>query len=59
MLDLGQIRAALELINWIMGDLAKTTELSPDTVRKICRGTLFGRMKGTEHKLREALNGAV
>jgi len=32
MLDPRQIRAALELISWNMGDLAEATELSPDTV---------------------------
>ena len=55
MLDPRQIRAALELINWTMGDLAEATELSPDTVRKICRGTIVRPHEGTEHKLREAL----
>ena len=38
-----------------MGDLAEATQLSPDTVRKICRGTISRPHEGTEQKLREAL----
>ena len=55
MLDPRQIRAALELINWTMGDLAEAADLSPDTVRKICRGTIARPHEGTEQKIREVL----
>jgi hypothetical protein len=55
MLDPRQIRAALELLNWTTADLAAATELNPDTVRRICRGTIARPHEATEQKIRAAV----
>jgi len=55
MLDPRQLRAALELVDWTTAALAEAAELSPDTVRRICRGTIAHPHEDTEHRIREVL----
>jgi len=55
MLDPRQLRAALELVDWTTAALAEAAELSPDTVRRICRGTIAHPHEGTEQRIREVL----